>query len=83
MFPKILIVVNKTELHTIDKAKLKCTLNTIPSAGINQHHPIHRVLKNFRPLSYLKGQLMYRISISSPTMRQGHSNGHFLKNWST
>lgn len=46
MFPKILIqVVNKTKLHTIDKVKLKCTLNAIPSAGINQHHRIHRVSK--------------------------------------
>lgn len=30
--------------------------------------------KNFRSLSYLKGQLIHQISTSSLTMRQGHSN---------
>lgn len=46
MFPKILTqVANKSEFHTIDKVKLKCTLNAISSAGINQHYPMHRVSK--------------------------------------
>lgn len=46
MFPKTFIqVVNKSEFHTIDKVKLKCTLNDISSAGINQHYPMHRVSK--------------------------------------
>lgn len=45
-FSKILMeLVNKTELYTIDKVKLKRILNAVPSAGINQHHPIHRVPK--------------------------------------
>lgn len=45
MFPKTLKQVNKTELYTIDKVKLQCTLNAILSAGVNQHHPKHRVSK--------------------------------------
>lgn len=31
-------------------------------------------VKNFRPLSYMKGELIFQISTSSITMRQGHSN---------
>lgn len=31
-------------------------------------------VKNFRPLSYLKGQLIYQISTSNLTMRRGHSS---------
>lgn len=37
--------------------------------------PSHaQTVQNFRPLSYMKGELIYQISTSSITMRQGHSD---------
>lgn len=35
-------------------------------------------VENFRPLSYMKGELIYQISTSIATMRQGHSETELI-----